>query len=75
VRIEESLETIKSRNIPAAIFWGGKDFCFNDYFYAQWKDQLPQADFHYFKDWGHYVLEDGRGQIEPVIDEFLSQER
>lgn len=75
VRIEESLETLRKRRVPAAIFWGAKDFCFNDYFYEQWKDRLPHADHHYFKDWGHYVLEDGKGRIEPVIDEFLSQER
>ncbi|MGI9536729.1 MAG: alpha/beta fold hydrolase [Desulfocapsaceae bacterium] len=75
VEIEKSLETIKNTNIPTSIFWGGKDFCFNDYFYSQWKARLPQAECHYFKDWGHYILEDGKGQIEPAIDEFLCQQR
>ena len=75
VRIEKSLETIKNRRVPAAIFWGGKDFCFNDYFYEQWKDRMPEAEFHYFKDWGHYVLEDGKGRIETLIDQFLRRER
>ena len=75
VQIEKSLETIKNQRVPAAIFWGGKDFCFNDYFYEQWKDLLPEAEFHYFKDWGHYVLEDGKGRIETLIDQFLRRER
>lgn len=75
VQIEKSLETIKNRRVPAAIFWGGKDFCFNDYFYEQWKDRMPEAEFHYFKDWGHYVLEDGKGRIETLIDQFLRRER
>jgi len=75
VKIEKSLGTIKNRRVPAAIFWGGKDFCFNDYFYEQWKDHLPEAEFHYFKDWGHYVLEDGKGRIETLIDQFLRRDR
>ena len=75
VQIEKSLETIKNQRVPAAIFWGGKDFCFNDYFYEQWKDRMPEAEFHYFKDWGHYVLEDGKGRIETLIDQFLRRDR
>ncbi len=75
VQIEKSLENLKNRRVPAAIFWGGKDFCFNDYFYEQWKDRMPEAEFHYFKDWGHYVLEDGKGRIETLIDQFLRRER
>ncbi len=75
VRIEKSLENLKMRKVPAAIFWGGKDFCFNDYFYEQWKHLLPEAECHYFKDWGHYVLEDGKGRIETLVDQFLRRER
>ncbi len=75
VQIEKSLENLKNRRVPAAIFWGGKDFCFNDYFYEQWKDRMPEAEFHYFKDWGHYVLEDGKGRIETLIDQFLRRDR
>lgn len=75
VHIEKSLGTIKNRRVPTSIFWGGKDFCFNDYFYEQWKRHLPEAEFHYFKDWGHYVLEDGKGRIETLIDHFLRRDR
>lgn len=75
VHIEKSLGTIKNRRVPTSIFWGGKDFCFNDYFYEQWKDHLPEAEFHYFKDWGHYVLEDGKGRIETLIDQFLRRDQ
>lgn len=74
VRIEKRLRVMKESDIPAAIFWGGTDFCFNDYFYEQWKKHLPQAEFHYYPEWGHYLLEDGKGEIEKIIEEFLSKE-
>ncbi len=71
VRIEESLARLKEKQIPVSILWGGRDFCFNDYFYEQWRQRLPDGEFHYFDRWGHYILEDGRGQIEPLIEDFL----
>ncbi|MEJ2136942.1 MAG: alpha/beta fold hydrolase [Desulfofustis sp.] len=74
VRIEKHLRVMKESDVAAAIFWGGKDFCFNDYYYEQWKTHLPQAEFHYYPDWGHYLLEDGKGEIEKCIEEFLSKE-
>lgn len=74
VRIEQSLELIKENMVPVAIFWGGKDFCFDDYYYQQWKERLPHAEHHYFDNWGHYLLEDGRQKIEPLVEKFLSAE-
>lgn len=71
VRIEDSLTKLSQSKIPTAIYWGGKDFCFNDHFYTSWRDRFPRASRHYFEDWGHYVLEDGKGQIEPLIEKFL----
>jgi haloalkane dehalogenase len=73
LRVEKSLEQIREKNIPVAIFWGGRDFCFDDYYYDQWKKRLPLAHYRYFKEWGHYLLEDGKGTIEPFIEEFLSK--
>lgn len=75
VRIEEKLELLLAQEVPVAIHWGGKDFCFNDHFYRQWLKRLPDAEKCYYPDWGHYVLEDGRGVIEPVLKEFLSRKR
>lgn len=73
VRIEKSLEQIHEKKIPVAIFWGGKDFCFDDYYFDHWKNHLPLAHYRYFEEWGHYLLEDGKGTIERVIEDFLSK--
>ena len=75
VRIEEKLGFIAAQKLPVAIFWGGKDFCFNDHFYQQWSKRFPDAENHYYPDWGHYVLEDGRGEIELLIQNFLLKGR
>ena len=60
-------------NTPMFIMWGGKDFCFNDYFYAEWKQRFPHAHTRYFPHAGHYVLEDAFDEIGPLIQDFLEQ--
>lgn len=60
------------RKNPALIVWGGKDFCFNDSFYAEWRKRLPQAKAHHLADAGHYVLEDAAGEVVPMITSFLA---
>ena len=61
------------RNHPAAILWGGQDFCFNDRFFARWKEILPQAAVTRYPDAGHYVLEDARDEVVRQALSFLSQ--
>jgi len=56
---------------PAMIVWGGRDFCFNDHFYAEWKKRLPQAQTYYLEDAGHYVLADANDEAVPRISAFL----
>ena len=56
---------------PALIVWGGKDFCFHDWYFAEWKRRLPQAATHYLGDAGHYVLEDADTEVVPLIAKFL----
>ena len=68
--IEEQLGTFK--NTPMLLCWGGKDFCFNDYFYREWCERFPQLKRHYFPDAGHYVLEDAFDRIGPLVEEFLA---
>lgn len=55
----------------ALIVWGGRDFCFNDHFYAEWKKRLPQAQAYYLEDAGHYVLADANTEAIPRIVQFL----
>jgi haloalkane dehalogenase len=56
---------------PALIVWGGRDFCFNDTFYAEWRARLPQAKAHHLADAGHYVLADANAEVVPLIKNFL----
>ncbi len=66
--VENNLSCL--RDIPMQIIWGGRDFCFNDYFYEEWRHRFPKADHHYFPDAGHYVLEDAFARIALIFDDF-----
>ncbi|MBT3584445.1 MAG: alpha/beta fold hydrolase [Halobacteriovoraceae bacterium] len=67
--IEEGLPDLK---VPKLFLWGGKDFCFNDHFYRDWKGFYPEAEYTYIKDAGHYVLEDAKDTVIEKTREFLS---
>jgi haloalkane dehalogenase len=68
--VEEGLAQFRDRQ--AIILWGGRDFCFNDLFLAQWREIFPQASVTRFADAGHYVLEDARDEVVPAAVSFLS---
>ena len=68
--IFKRLQTIENK--PMLICWGGKDFCFTDYFLTNWKERFPTAEVHRYQDAGHYVLEDAFDQIYPTVKKFLS---
>jgi pimeloyl-ACP methyl ester carboxylesterase len=68
--IEQNLP--RFRELPSMIFWGGKDFCFNDGFLDRWKSFLPRAVVHRFPDAGHYVVEDAHERIIPLFRAFVS---
>ncbi len=70
--VEEGLEVLAAGAIPVLICWGGRDFCFNDHFYREWRARFPRADCHYFKDAGHYVLEDALPRIRPLLEDFFA---
>jgi cis-3-alkyl-4-acyloxetan-2-one decarboxylase len=70
--IENGLEVIKEAKIPMTIIWGGKDFCFNDTFYNEWCQRFPEAEMNYFEHGGHYILEDCRHEIEPILIKFFN---
>jgi len=71
VEIEDRLPLLRDANIPMCIIWGGNDFCFNDHFFLEWKKRFPKAEYHYFPDGGHYVLEDKFMDIVPVLQSFF----
>ncbi|MCU0793565.1 MAG: alpha/beta fold hydrolase [Opitutaceae bacterium] len=56
---------------PVLIVWGGRDFCFDDTFYKEWRERLPDSDALYLADAGHYVLEDARYEVVPRLAKFF----
>lgn len=68
--VERGLAQFRDR--PAKIIWGGRDFCFNDHFLSRWRELLPDAEVRRIADAGHYVLDDARDEIVPLIRDFLA---
>ncbi|MEE4254076.1 MAG: alpha/beta fold hydrolase [Desulfuromusa sp.] len=58
-------------NLPICICWGEKDFVFDRNFLAEWQRLFPQAEVHSFADCGHYILEDAKDDVLPIISKFL----
>ena len=54
------------------ICWGLKDFVFDKHFLAVWEEHFPDAEVHRFPDCGHYILEDARDEVIPLIEKFLA---
>lgn len=73
--IEDKLIMLKEMGIPMLIVWGGKDFCFDDHFYHEWRRRFPNAQSFYLEDAGHYILEDGHGRVEPIIETFFCDQQ
>jgi cis-3-alkyl-4-acyloxetan-2-one decarboxylase len=61
------------RCLPMAIFWGEKDFVFDRTFLAQWKQRFPNAEVHSYPGAGHYILEDMKDEVIPLIAAFLAR--
>lgn len=57
------------REVPSAIYWGMQDFCFHRDFYQAWCEVLPDALRHPYEHAGHYLLEDAREQIVPLLEQ------
>jgi len=60
-------------DLPMAIFWGELDFVFDRHFLIEWQRRFPKAEVHRYPDAGHYILEDMREEIVPLIAEFLQR--
>lgn len=68
--IENQLEKL---TCPKLILWGGKDFCFNDSFFRKWREIYPDAYYKYYKDAGHYILEDEKRDVIQNIKDFIAR--
>lgn len=69
--VERGLGQFRDR--PVLVFWGGRDFCFNDHFLTRWRALLPKAKVNRIDDAGHYVLDDARAEVIPPVTDFLGR--
>ncbi len=63
------------RSVPMLICWGMKDFVFDVHFLDEFVRRFPDAEVHRFDDAGHYILEDAREDVIPLISSFLAEHR
>jgi haloalkane dehalogenase len=57
---------------PMVICWGEMDFVFDRQFLIEWTRRFPEAEVHSFADCGHYILEDAKDEVIPIIRDFLA---
>jgi haloalkane dehalogenase len=57
---------------PMVICWGELDFVFDLHFLTEWRRRFPEAEVHSFADCGHYILEDAKDEVIPIIRDFLA---
>ena len=59
---------------PIQLLWGEKDFVFKPAVLSVFEKRWPHAEVHRFPEAGHYVLEDARDEILPLVRDFLSRD-
>jgi haloalkane dehalogenase len=59
--------------LPMLICWGELDFVFDRHFLAEWRRRFPDAEVHNYPDCGHYILEDAKEEVVPLIAGFLDR--
>lgn len=67
-------ELVHVRDKPVRIFWGGRDWCFDDRFLAGWLHRFPSAHVTRLDDAGHYVLEDASAEMIALLAHWLLSE-
>jgi len=69
-QVEDGLK--RFAGLPMTICWGLKDFVFDRHFLEEWQRRFPTAEVHTFADCGHYILEDAKEEVIPIIEQFLA---
>ena len=67
--IEAGLGSVK--DLPIQLIWGMKDWCFRPECLTRLHEHWPNADVTKFEDGGHYIVEDKRAEITPLVKSFL----
>jgi haloalkane dehalogenase len=70
-RIEVGLPSLANR--PIQLIWGMKDWCFRPECLERFLKHWPNAQAHRLEDAGHYVVEDAKEEILPLMREFLAR--
>ncbi|MCM0081527.1 alpha/beta fold hydrolase [Geomonas sp. Red32] len=60
-------------DLPMAIFWGELDFVFDRSFLKEWMRRFPKAKVKSYPDAGHYILEDMKEEVVPLIEKFFAE--
>lgn len=68
--VQEGLE--RFTGVPMLICWGLKDFVFSRHFLEEWVRRFPDAEVHRFEDCGHYILEDAKDEVVPLVKKFCN---
>ncbi|MGW8180495.1 MAG: alpha/beta fold hydrolase [bacterium] len=69
---ETSRKLYLLRDTPTLVFWGERDFVFDQTFLEEWVSRIPRAEVHRFPCGGHNILEDASGEITPIVKKFLA---
>jgi len=60
-------------DMPIQLIWGLRDWCFRPECLDRFVQHWPEAEVHRLADCGHYVVEDARERIVPLLKKFLAQ--
>jgi haloalkane dehalogenase len=69
--IEAGLPTLADR--PFQFVWGMRDWCFTPACLDKFLEIFPAASVHRVADAGHWVVEDAREEIVPVVERFFER--
>jgi cis-3-alkyl-4-acyloxetan-2-one decarboxylase len=71
LEIERGLRSLAQ--LPIALIWGMRDWCFTPYFLDRFQEFFPAAEVHRMADAGHWVMEDAAEQVIPIIEQFADR--
>lgn len=72
-QMEAAWEEGLLRDRPMAIFWGMKDFVFDEDYLKKWLRFWPGATVHRYPQGGHFVLEDETHAITEALTQWLKE--
>jgi haloalkane dehalogenase len=70
LEVENRLHLLKDK--PMLLPWGMKDWVFDAAFLNGWTKRFPKATVRRFDDCGHFLLEDAKDEVVPLIRDFVA---